>query len=162
PSHDIYYIVLDGLSRPDVLRDVYGLDETALVEDLRSRGFFVADRARSNYAHTFFSFASLMNLDYLTAVTDVIGRDSENREPLGFLIKHNALMRLAREAGYRVIRIDADWVTTGRFNEADECSCGHRGLNSFSLFAIRTTPLGAFVPDRWTYSAHRESVLNSF
>ena len=47
---NIYYIILDGYARADVLRDLYGFDNSEFIADLQERGFFVAHRSTSNYA----------------------------------------------------------------------------------------------------------------
>ena len=41
---DIYYIILDGYSRADVLQYVYGYDNGAFIQSLQERGFYVADQ----------------------------------------------------------------------------------------------------------------------
>jgi hypothetical protein len=64
---DIYYIILDGYARGDVLRDVYGYDNSRFLNWLRQTGFYVADQSHSNYAQTMLSLASSLNLDYLEA-----------------------------------------------------------------------------------------------
>ena len=46
---DIYYIILDGYVRDDVLKDLFAYDNSGLIEYLRGRGFFVAEQSRSNY-----------------------------------------------------------------------------------------------------------------
>ena len=63
---DIYYIILDGYSSPEVIRDVIGFEEIdEMVAFLREKGFFVADKSRSNYAHTLYSLPSSLNMSYL-------------------------------------------------------------------------------------------------
>ena len=64
PSEDIYHIVLDGYPRADVLDDLYGLDNGPFLAALRTRGFCVADSARSNYAQTLLSVVSTLTGRY--------------------------------------------------------------------------------------------------
>jgi hypothetical protein len=64
-SPDVYYIILDGYGRQDVLQREYGFDNTEFIHALRARGFYVADCSESNYAHTLYSLASSLNYDYL-------------------------------------------------------------------------------------------------
>jgi hypothetical protein len=42
-SPDIYYVILDAYGRADVLDTLYGVDNQAFLNHLRSKGFFVAD-----------------------------------------------------------------------------------------------------------------------
>ena len=65
---DIYFIVLDGYARADVLAKYYGFDNGPFLEGLRQRGFQVSDASRSNYNWTFLSLGSSLNLDYIQAL----------------------------------------------------------------------------------------------
>jgi len=60
PDADIYHIVLDGYARADILRDLYDYDNAPFLEALRTRGFCVADSARSNFAQTLLSVTSAL------------------------------------------------------------------------------------------------------
>jgi hypothetical protein len=64
---DIYYIILDDYARADILKDVYQYDNTAMLDWLRARGFYVADQSHSNYSQTMLSLASSLNSEYLEA-----------------------------------------------------------------------------------------------
>ena len=161
PLRDVYYIVLDAFGRADVLSDLYQLDLGWFVDALQSRGFFVSNASRSNYSQTFLSLGSSLNLNYLDAVAGRIG-DAGDRRPLEYLIQHNALMKLARRAGYRVIAIGSDYAATERFEDVDECLCEQYGLSETELAAISLTPLRSLPLDRWTYDAHRRKVEASF
>lgn len=159
---DIYYIVLDGLGRADTLQEHYGLDLGEFVTFLEARGFFTVQNARSNYAHSFLSFSSFLNLDYLDPLGTTMGRDSTSWLPLGELIQRNSLMRLAKAAGFEVTAIGSDYGPTKKFEQADVCYCQQRGLDIFEQVAVGLTPLGALPLDRWTYGAHRDKVLEAF
>ncbi len=54
-SPDIYYIVLDGYSRADVMKELYDLDITPFMDELKSMGFVFPACAQSNYGITAFS-----------------------------------------------------------------------------------------------------------
>jgi hypothetical protein len=65
PKRDVYYIILDGYSRGDVLDEVFDYDNRPFLTRLESLGFSVADNSRSNYAMTRLSLPSSLNMDYL-------------------------------------------------------------------------------------------------
>ena len=46
---DIYYIILDGYARSDILQEIYNYDNSDFIDALKSRGFYVAEDSRSNY-----------------------------------------------------------------------------------------------------------------
>ena len=62
---DIYYIILDGYARADVLDSVYGYDNSEFIFWLEQHGFQVARGSRSNYSQTYLSLASSLNMTYL-------------------------------------------------------------------------------------------------
>ncbi len=63
---DIYYIILDGYARQDVLNDLYNYDNSTLVAALRDRGFYIASQSQSNYIQTALSLDSSLNMQYLS------------------------------------------------------------------------------------------------
>jgi hypothetical protein len=65
PLPDIYYIILDGMGREDVLITYYQLDLTDFLSNLEQHGFYIADKSFSNYAWTELSLPSSLNFIYL-------------------------------------------------------------------------------------------------
>jgi hypothetical protein len=161
-ARDIYYIVLDGFGRSDVLRKYYALNLDSFVAFLRAQGFFVAEGAHSNYSQTYLSLASTLNMNYLDDLAQVVGKEAQDRRPLEYLIRSNGLMKIAREAGYEVVFIGSDYDATKRVDRADVCICRLHGLDQIEQAALALTPLGALPLVRWTHGAHRQKVLDSF
>ena len=63
---DVYFIVLDGYARQDVLARYYGYDNAPFLDALSRRGFRRFPTAGStNYTWTFLSLASTLNMRYL-------------------------------------------------------------------------------------------------
>ena len=118
PLPDIWYIVLDGYGREDVLRDLYGI-ERGLAGDLRARGFYVAAEAHSNYAQTALSFATTLNMEPLGDLLVDVAPASRNRLPLATLIGENRVVRALRAAGYRIVQYPGEYSMT-RLADADE------------------------------------------
>ncbi|MBE0697552.1 MAG: sulfatase-like hydrolase/transferase, partial [Anaerolineaceae bacterium] len=77
---DVYYILLDGYSRADVMRSLYDLDITPFMEDLKSLGFVFPDCAQSNYGITAFSMYATLNMQYLDAQPGTFPLGSDRRE----------------------------------------------------------------------------------
>ncbi len=61
---NIYIIVPDSYPRADVLKKVYGYDNSAFINALSARGFKIAERSYANYYTTFLSMSSMFNLKY--------------------------------------------------------------------------------------------------
>jgi len=89
---DIYYIILDSYTRSDVLQDLLGYDNSAFLKALRERGFYVAEKSRSNYAWTGLSLPSSLNLNYLA------------KDSYGELLKQeNRITKVLRSKGYKIV-----------------------------------------------------------
>lgn len=106
---DIYYVVPDGYGRADVLEDLFGFDNSAFLGSLEERGFVVADDAYANYARTFLSVPSVLQMNYVVepgpdALT-VAGNDRVDRSAFYAAIRgRSALTETLREAGYRYVQ----------------------------------------------------------
>ena len=61
---DIYYLILDGLGRADVLEEIYEIDISGFVETLGRDGFIVADRALSPHPMTWLSISAVFDQEY--------------------------------------------------------------------------------------------------
>jgi hypothetical protein len=99
---NIYYIILDGYAREDVLQRLYGFDNSRFLSFLRNNGFYVADKSTANYCQTLLSLSSSLNLDYLQQLT-AFDRDSRNRGPLVWLLQNNVVFEFLRHYGYTII-----------------------------------------------------------
>ena len=161
PSRNIYYVILDGMGRSDVVDEMYGTRLSSFVSALEHRGFFIAREAQSNYSQTYLSLASTLNMNYLDDVAASM-RSSRDRRPLDYLIQNNALMQAARGAGYHLAGISSDYLVTERWDAVDTCECARYGLDEMEQYAIAKTPLAALRLDRWTFDAHRRKVIQAF
>jgi hypothetical protein len=160
PSYpDIYYIVLDGFARSDILKEMYDLDNARDLAELAGRGFYVADESRSNYCQTALSLASSLNLMYLDDLIDQIGRESDSIAPLEMAIERNRLFAHLRSYGYRV------WAFSTGHSPTEITSAGRYlsppwSPNSFHNELINTTPLTLL--RKTQYDLHRERILYAF
>jgi hypothetical protein len=109
---DIYYIVVDGYAREDVLRTLYGYDNSQFLNFLRSEGFYVATESRSNYNQTDLSLSSSLNMSYLDFIPDTYGRELNSRSPLRELILHNEVVKFLKQDGYQVVAFDSGYDRT--------------------------------------------------
>ena len=138
---DVFYIVLDGHGRADALRRTMGYDDRAFIEGLRARGFYVADRSRSNYAMTEMSIPSSMNMDYVSDLLPHLDLDSSDLSPSDRLLDESAVERRFRAHGYRFIS-----VTTGfppvRFPSADDHLGNGADIMVVEGAILGMTPLG--------------------
>ena len=138
---DIYYIILDGYGRSDVLKNEYGYDNSDFLNSLRDLGFYIAWCSQSNYAQTQMSLASSMNFDYLDALSDRFVPGSEDRTGLDALIHHGAVREGLEKAGYQTVAFATGFLAT-EWRDADYFLSPERSrgqLNEFEFLLMETT-----------------------
>jgi hypothetical protein len=159
---DVYVLILDGYARADVLREYYGF-ENGLIGHLRSAGFFIAERASSNYGQTAQSLASSLNLEYLPALIASTTSAVRARRGFGELIAKNRTFEAFAAAGYR-IRAYASEYGMIRPEPADERPHPFVYLTDFeySMYEASILPqlsVALGYPPGWTPMAlHRRQV----
>lgn len=114
---DIFYILLDGYARGDVLRELFDLDNEPFLRGLEQRGFQVARKSHSNYPQTMLSLASSLNARYLENEAPV---NSGDRDPLQARINGNAVTATLKGLGYRVVSFDSGFDHSNLKQSADE------------------------------------------
>ena len=62
---DIYFIVLDGYGRADILANIYQYNNQPFINKLKVRGFYVAEDSYANYNQTRLSIPSSLNMEYM-------------------------------------------------------------------------------------------------
>lgn len=139
---DIYYIVLDGYARDDVLLADYGFDNTPFLDWLRSRGFYVAEESSPNYISTIESLASSLNFRYLEQARGEArpGRLSSIRSTLHDRIHDSELIRVLRTHGYRLVAFDSG-LTSTTIRNAEVFLRPSYGLGEFHMELLGSTLL---------------------
>jgi hypothetical protein len=99
---DVYYIILDGYGRQDILQELYGFDNSNFTAWLTAKGFYVAEQSNSNYIQTALSMSSSLNMDY---VQNMIAEDESLRNRLALVnaIHHSEVRRILAGQGYQLI-----------------------------------------------------------
>jgi hypothetical protein len=161
---DIYYIILDGYARADILDSIYGYDNSGFISWLEQKGFRVGSRSRSNYAQTYLSLASSLNMTYLDSVADRLGPDSDNRSPLVRLIGDSRVVKELRRRGYTIASFASGYTGTDLAN-ADIHLAPRWALSEFQNVLISTTALPLILDKilrRSQYDLHRGRILYAF
>jgi len=123
---DIYYIILDGYARADVLRTYYDFDNSEFISGLERRGFLVNDSSNSNYNWTYLSLASSLNFAYLQDIAAPMFAKVELLEARGSLdhvarlAQDNRAARFLRSRGYRYVHVRSSAPPTETNPFADE------------------------------------------
>lgn len=155
PLPDIYYFILDGYARQDILKDMYGYDNSSFIDFLESRGFFVANNSVANYCQTNLSLASSLNSIYLDEFANIKTNSVAYSKSL---ISDAAICKILRIHGYEIVSLQSH----SSLYDLKRCSDRHISYseisNAFLALLVRTSILSAFdLP----YLSTREAVRKS-
>ena len=117
-KRDVYYFIFDRYTGPVGLQVGYAYDDRAFLEELRRRGFYVADRSFANYPVTPSSLASSLNASYLTPHGDA--KEATTRLPLYQRFQEAEVPRFLQKQGYRYVQLGSWWWPTQRIPQADQ------------------------------------------
>jgi hypothetical protein len=157
---DVYYIILDGYGRNDMLAKHFGYDNGAFTAFLEQKGFFVADRSTSNYAFTALSLSSSLNAAYLNPLADLLGDRTNDIHPLQDLIRVNAVTETFRAGGYRIIQVGSWWEVKSSDSVAQP-RARYSFLNEFNIVLVSTSIL-SMIDGQLLAPLVRKRVLDSF
>lgn len=157
---DIYFIVLDGYARTDVLQELYGYDNRPFLDQLRQRGFRIAEESRSNYSQTLLSLGSTLNMVYLDSVAAQAGYDNVDRKPLMGLVKNSHVLGIVTQYGYETFAF-ASGYSGAEIKNADHFVSRGFPLSEFEHTLIQNSALsinlwGTFPVDQ--FDIHRRRI----
>ncbi len=159
---DIYYIILDGYARADILEEVYDYDNADFLDYLTQKGFYVASKSTANYCRTHLSLASTLNLVYLDDLVDRIGEESDDRRPLPEMIKYSKVANILKQHGYVMVLFSYYGVD---LKDADIYMAPGLCLSDFQNVLISATPIPFLLdllPNRSQYDLRRRELLYIF
>ncbi len=100
---DVYYILVDGFSRADVLKSIGGLDVSGFLDELTKMGFYVANCSQDNYDHTQLSLGSSLNMNYLDALNVPLNLSKDATRAYAEIIAHSQSRKVFESMGYTFV-----------------------------------------------------------
>jgi hypothetical protein len=164
---DIYFIILDGYGRKDILQELYNFDNSEFIDYLEHKGFNVSERSRANYPKTVLSVTSTLNMDYIESFAPQL-EDSSLLWLMSPWLDHNLVRTSLEKIGYSSVSISSDWSITDNPTTDYYFKSHPIILSEFDRYILGVTPLHTFLPvmqkfaSTPTFEAHRHSQLNNF
>lgn len=160
---DIYFIVVDGMCRIDVLEDKYGVDASEFEHVMRENNVSIAEASTANYFSTQFSLACTLNMQYLDDLFPKANAQSANIQPVQNAIQDSEVIRRLRDIGYHIVCLDSGWEPT-RLRNVDEFLSVGEGFSEFEQGVINLTPLRPFLQHfgQSPYELHRRRIDYAF
>jgi len=135
---DIIHIIFDRYASGAVLETRYRFDNSILTQDLRARGFFVADQSHANYFKTGLSLASTLNHVYLNDPFAGLENSSDWR-PVYRLLDEHSVWRSLKPLGYEYVHLGSWWEPT-RHNSQATTNRSYAPIPHFAHWLYRNTP----------------------
>jgi hypothetical protein len=143
---DIYYILLDGYSRADMLQSL-GFDNSGFIHQLESIGFYNAQCSQANYSWTLPSLASSLNMQYLDGGEN---HNSINIEEdlLYAMLDKNIVRSILENFGYSIVAFEngfewLHWYDADKYYTLSGDEEGFfrltLGMNGFELLFLETS-----------------------
>jgi hypothetical protein len=147
-SPNIYWIVLDGYPRQDVLQKYFGFDNSGFIQSLTSLGFTVLGKSLSNFPATIYSISSTLSTDY------VVRANGDEIEPFALKEMYPIVRGKSRAvasfkaAGYHYVHFENgyDYLTECDANEP-RCVRGNVGLDELDTAILSNTPIIDLIVD---------------
>lgn len=139
-AQDIYFILLDGYPRHDVIERVFGWDNSAFLDQLRGQGFEVGATSSANYLFTPFSVGSMWHMQHIPDIPEMqpVLRGEVAFEPtVRRMFNHNRSFELLRQHGYRIVTVAPPWEDVA-LRSADEY-VDNGGINEFETSLVERT-----------------------
>ncbi len=160
---DIYYIILDGYGRADMLADLYGLDNQPFLEYLKHKGFYIAGESYTNYIQTIYSIPSSLIFGFV----DPLGGGVTGQVYFSDLMRNKTIMSVLEYCGYQTISIESGYFFTDR-PQVDIYLERGIGTTEFENLLLAESPVDVLSnelnlePPEYSYEGHRQRVLYSF
>jgi len=142
PLPDIYYIILDGYARPDMMKRLFDFDAEPLLTHLESKGFYLANQSTANYCQTPLCLSSSLNGVYLDDLVKGLGNDQTE---LTDLIGNNNILATLKPLGYKFVTFATGFDPT-EHPEADLYLSPHPFSTGFERMLIDLSPLRVIWP----------------
>lgn len=113
---DIYYIILDTYTRQDAFKSELDFDNSNFLNELRARGFYIADCSQSNYTSTSASLLSSLDLLYLDELKPPLQKGYRNLSFLDPYLQNNRVSAAIESAGYTTVAFESGYSPTELLN----------------------------------------------
>ncbi len=135
---DVYYIILDGHAREDILDLTFDHTLSPLYSYLREKGFYIADKSKANHVYTHLSLATSLNYDHIENLPIQFIKGQKNANLLTALIKNSKAARRFKQLGYTYVLANTGFYATENSPITDVYYEYKWGLNEFEQAVVRS------------------------
>ena len=164
---DIYYIILDGYARSDILKELYNFDNSEFISTLQEKNFIVPSDNLSNYHRTLLSIPSTLNMDYIQTLTNNL-EETRFGWLMASLNNYSQSRVVLEKIGYKTVSISVDWTITNNKTTDIYYQPYSIQISEFEKHILDVSALKILLPliDKLAFlpslDTHRELILYNF
>ncbi|MFQ5646448.1 MAG: hypothetical protein ACE5GM_05940 [bacterium] len=160
---NIYYIILDAYTSGELLKKQHRYDNSAFINFLRKKGFYLAGKSQSNYIQTALSLSSSLNFDYLPGILPDYDKLAETGDhaPLNKLIRYNRVSKVLKRYGYQTVAFETGYSITEIGNSDIYLAPETSLIDEFQMGLIDTTVIPVLLKNvsNYYFETQRKRVL---
>ena len=165
---NVYFIILDGYPRNDVLKEYVNFDNSEFTNALEQKGFHIAENSYANYSFSGVSIVSTMNMDYINFLADELGEDSIDYNPIVGkdygLYPDNQVIKNFKSMGYKTVKLGTATIYLYELPLVDLSPC-YKSIHLMDnrlLDAVGNTSMIGYFIERWAEEQQRQIILCDF
>ena len=113
---------------------------------MKEKKFIIPEKSTGNYPISQFSIGSSLNMEYLSDLSNNVGKDSKSYLPIIQMVYNSQVIKNFKSLGYEIVIFDSEFVPAKNFVLVDDIKCHKDEMNSILLDSItRMTMMGYFV-----------------
>jgi hypothetical protein len=157
----VYYIILDEYGGPETMKYL-NYDNSQFYEFLKEKKFIIPEKPTGNYPISQFSIASSLNMEYLSDLSNNVGKNSKSYLPIIEMVYNSQVIKNFKSLGYEIVIFDSEFVPAENFVLVDDIKCQKDVTDSILLDSItRMTMIGYFV-ERYDEDKRRDQIKCAF
>ena len=158
---DVYYIILDEYGGHETMKYL-NYDNSQFYEFLKEKKFIIPEKSTGNYPISQFSIASSLNMEYLSDLSNSVGKNSKSYLPVKEMLYNNPVMKNFKSLEYDIVIVESELIPPENFVLVDDIICHNEKMDSMLLDTVaRASMIGYFV-ERYDEEEKRNQIKCAF
>ena len=158
---DVYYIILDEYGGPESMKYL-NYDNSQFYEFLKEKKFIIPEKSTGNYPISQFSIGSSLNMEYLSDLSNNVGKDSKSYLPIIQMVYNSQVIKNFKSLGYEIVIFESGFVPPENFVLVDDIVCLEQGIESVLLNAVAKTSMIGYFVERYEEGKIRDRINCTF
>ena len=158
---DVYYIILDEYGGSETMKYL-NYDNSQFFEFLKEKKFIIPEKSTSNYPISQFSIASSLNMEYLSDLSNSVGKNSKSYLHVNEMLYNNPVMKNFKSLEYDIVVVESSLIPTENFILVDNIICHNEEMDSLLLDTVARVSMIGYVVERYDEEKQRDQIKCAF